>query len=119
MTNARELIAMRARIWPALTPAEIRTVNFAALANAAADALARGWTGEEVGSAALENLGNAENLGAVMLTNIRELGRIDPPRTPVPPPVQSVLADIHHGHQASTRTAEHLATIRQTIRRTP
>lgn len=80
---------MKSRIWPALTPAEIRKVNWAAIANAAADALGRGWTGLEVGSAAIENLGPAVNIGALMVTNIRELALVDPPRevTPIPPAI--------------------------------
>ena len=114
MTDSRETLAMRARIWDALTAAEIRTVNFAALANAAAPAFARGWTGFELGSAAVENLNGADNIGAVMLTSIRELATVDPPRevTPTPPPVQQVLATVHAHNAPARNAAEWTARIR-------
>ena len=121
-SDARDLLAMRNSIQAALSLDELRDVNWRALANAAAPAIARGWTGDELARWAIAELGRgAENPGAVMLTAIRERAAQDPPResTPTPPPARSVLADIHRGQQASTRTAEHLATIRQTIRRTP
>ena len=85
LSNARELTAMKSRMWPALSPTEVRSLNWAAIANAAADAFGHGWTGFEVGSAAMENLGGARNLGAVIVANIRTLATQDPPRTPSPP----------------------------------
>lgn len=85
LSNARELAAMKSRMWPALSPTEVRSLNWAAIANAAADAFSRGWTGFEVGSAAMENLDGARNLGAVIVANIRTLATQDPPRTLSPP----------------------------------
>lgn len=82
---------MRTLILDGLKPAEIRAVNFQAVADAAAAALDRGWTGPQVARVALTNLDGAKNLGAVMVANVRQLGNEDPPRTPTPPPVREVL----------------------------
>jgi hypothetical protein len=100
MTTSQETIAMRATIWAALRPEELRAINFAALDNAAADAMDRGWTGVEIGKAAVQNLDGAHNVGAVMLTAIRDLGSFNPPRevTPTPPPIDQVRAEMYNRH---------------------
>lgn len=79
-----------------------------------------GWTADDVASQILGDYGQDGDPAALIVARAKALDG-PPPRaaTETPPPVQAVLADIHHGQQASTRTAEHLATIRQTIRRTP
>lgn len=100
-SNARELLAMRNRLQDALTPDEIRDVNWRALTDVAVNAIVRGWTGEELAHWALGDLGAlTENIGATMLTTIRQLGAIDPPRhaTPTPPPIQQVRADLFARH---------------------
>lgn len=98
MTNAREIVTMRTLILAGLEPTEIRTVNFQAIADAAAPAIARGWSGDEIARAALANLDQAKSIGAVMVANVRQLAHEDPPRTPGPPPIAEVLADMHGRH---------------------
>lgn len=119
MNEARELIAMKTTIHAAIDPSDIPRINFRALANAAADALARGWTGDEVARHAVEGIytGEVRDLGAVMLTNIRPLGEWDPPRppaTPQPPPIADVLADIHARHTPAANPGEWVAKLRGT-----
>jgi hypothetical protein len=115
VSNARELAAMRTRIWPALTAVETRGLNWAAIANAAAEAFDNGWTGFEVGSAAIENLGDARNLGAVMVANIRAMG--DPHReaTPTPPPIdRAAIAKAQR--EAASQPSEWAAKVRAGLR---
>lgn len=104
---------MRARMWPALSPDEIRTTNWAAIANAAADAFAKGWTGFEVGSAAIEGLGRAENVGALMVTNIRRLAEHEPLRTPTPPPVAAVIRPTEPVAQQPSQWAQRIRQSRR------
>lgn len=97
MTNARETLAMRTTIHAGLRPEDIPRINFAALLNASADAIARGWTGQELASIALEGLytGDVRDLGAVMHANLRSIAGQDPPReiTPSPPDITSLRAE--------------------------
>jgi len=114
-SNAREIVAMRNLIQLHLRPAELREVNWRALADAAAPALARGWTGDELGRWAVAELGTGANSpGAVMLTTLRDLAAQDPPRerTPTPGPLPPAAL---RPPNPSTRTAEHIATIRAQI----
>ena len=111
VSYARELAAMRSRMWPALTPAEVRSINWAAVADAAAEAFAKGWTGFEVGSAAVENLGNARNVGAIIVANIRGMGRPVRETTPTPPPARVVL-DLA-GHRPARNPTAHANRIRE------
>lgn len=108
MNDARELIAMRTTIHAALDPEDIPRINFRALVNAAADALARGWTGDEIARHAVEGIytGEVRELGALMLANIRPLADVAPPRevTPQPPAAADVLAGIHARHQPADAT---------------
>lgn len=103
---------MRTLILAGLTPAEIRTVNTQAIADAAAPAIARGWSGEEVARVALDGLDRAESIGAVMVTNVRRLANEDPPRTPQPPPFAEVNAAMHARHTSATNPAQWLKRIR-------
>lgn len=121
MNHAHELIAMKTTIHAALDPADIPRINFRALANAAADALARGWTGDEIARHAVEGIytGDVRELGALMLTNIRPLADVNPPRetTPQPPPAADVLAGLHTRHTSSGAAAEWAAKVRQAAER--
>lgn len=104
-SNARELVAMRNRLQQALSPDEIRTVNWQALANVAVDAVDRGWGGDEIAHWALGDIGSTtENVGATLLTAIRGLGTMDPPRitTPTPPPIDQVRAEMYSRHEPAT-----------------
>lgn len=87
MTNAREVLAAKNGILLALEPTDIPRINFRPIADAIADAIARGWTGTEVARHATQGAytGEVDNLGALLLTNIRDLATQDPPRTPSPP----------------------------------
>lgn len=119
MNEARELIAMKTTIHAALDPSDIPRINFRAMANAAADALARGWTGGEIARHAVEGIytGEVRDLGAVMLANIRALAEWDPPRevTPTPPPARQVLA-CSLGANPSRNPGHWAGQIRQTVR---
>lgn len=100
--NARELIALRAALNEALTYDEIRAVNWSVVTREAAPAIARGWTGAELAKWAIGDLSETtESAPGVIVTALRDLGLMDPPRppaTPGPPPVADVLADIHTQH---------------------
>lgn len=89
MTNARELLAAKNGILLALEPTDIPRINIRPIADAIAVALARGWTGTEVARHATQGAytGEVDNLGALLLANIRALAELDPPRdaTPSPP----------------------------------
>ena len=100
--NARELIALRAALNEALTYDEIRLVNWSVIGKEAGPAIARGWTGTELAAWAVGELSETtQNAAAVIVSVLRDLAGIDPPRppaTPQPPPVADVLADIHTRH---------------------
>ena len=119
----RELIALRTHLATHLDQTDAKTLAWPVVASAAGPGIGRGWGGAELAAASMLGAysGGVDSVPAYVITNLRALAEQDPPRqrTETPPPVQAVLADIHHGHQPSTRTAEHLATIRQTIRRNP
>ena len=112
MSYAREIVAMRTLILAGLTPAEIRAVNMQAVADAAAPAIERGWSGDEDARVALDGLDRAQSIGAVMVTNVRRLANKDPPRTPQPPPVAQVLAEQHTRHTPATNPGQWLKRIR-------
>ena len=112
--NVRELLALKRTLHDALSLAEIRAVNWGAIANASAVALARGWRGDELARFCVEGLDRAEDVGAVIYSTVRDLGTIDPPRdsTPQPPPAQSVLADIHRANRPAANPSQWIAKLR-------
>lgn len=122
MNEARELIAMKTTIHAALDPSDIPRINFRAMANAAADALARGWTGDEIARHAVEGIytGEVRDLGAVMLANIRPLAEWNPPReeTPIPPPIGQVLA-MSRGTNPSRNPTSWANQVREASRKRP
>ena len=97
VSDARETVAFRNRLQQWLDPGELRQVAWPVLTRAAADALARGWTGDELARWCIADLaGNPpENPGAVMLTTIRALAQTDPPRdtTPIPDDIAGYRAE--------------------------
>lgn len=88
-SNARELVALRNELQTSLPADLVLAINWRAVVDAAAAALARGWTGHELARWAIADLSGdpADNPGAVIVTTLRDLGRVDPPResTPQPP----------------------------------
>ena len=115
--NAREVIALRAALNDALTYDEVRAVNWAVVTKEAGPAIARGWTGVELAKWAVGDLSDTtENPAGVIVTALRDLGLIDPPRppaTPTPPPIDQVLADIHGRHQPAANPSEWVAKLRR------
>lgn len=98
-TTNRELLALRAYLVEALTPTDVTRIGMHTVANAAAPALARGWTGRELGALAVAGIydGTIDNPGAYIVAGLRDLGTVDPPRevTPTAPPVAAVLGEMH------------------------
>lgn len=90
MSNAREIVTLRNLLQQWLQPQELRVVAWPAIANASAPALDRGWTADELARWCIADLaGNPpDNVGAVLVTTLRTLATIDPPRehTPTPDP---------------------------------
>lgn len=120
--NARELIALRATLNDALTLAEVRSVNWHTVTTAATEAIARGWTGNELARWAIGDLGeHTESAGAVIVTTLRNLARHDPPReaTPQPPSIRAVLADMHARNTISSEAATWAGRIREQAKRRP
>ena len=118
--NARELVALRNELQTTLPAATVTTVNWRAVTDAAAAALARGWTGFELARYALANLAGtpADNPGAVIVTTLRDLGQIDPPRpetTSQPDPIDRAAIGRALAH-ASTSAADWADRIRGTLR---
>jgi hypothetical protein len=115
--NARELIALRVALNEALTYDEIRLVNWAVIAKESGPAIARGWTGEELARWAVGDLSETtENAAGVIVTALRDMGLMDPPRapaTPQPPPVAQVLAGIHTRHEPAANPGQWVAELRR------
>ena len=105
--NARELLALKRTLHDALSLAEIRAVNWPAIANVVALAFDRGWRGDELAKFAIEGLDRAADAGAVIYTTLRDLSTVDPPRdsTNQPPPVADVLATMRT--QPASERARH------------
>lgn len=119
MNNARELLALRTYLATHMRPDDVASLAWPTVASLAGPGIGRGWSGSELAATAL--LGaysdGVEKPAAYVVAAIRDLSTQDPPRerTATPPPVQDVLASIHRGHQASTHSTEHTATIRAQI----
>lgn len=114
----RELVALRVNLNEALTTGEIRSVNWATVAKAAGPALARGWTGVELARWAIGEIGDrTESVGAVIVSAVRDMGAVDPPReaTPAPPPVRDVLADMYGRNTAAASAQQWAERIRAGI----
>ena len=119
---------MRTTIHAALRPADIPRINFAALVAAAADAVARGWTGDELARIAVEGVytGDVRDVGAVMVSNLRAVAGIDPIRTPTPVAMsehqkaraQAIrdAAGVDHGGWVERVKAQHAARRRENAR---
>jgi hypothetical protein len=118
-TTTRETVALRNELQTTLPASVVAAVNWRAVQDAAAPALARGWTGLELARWALADLAGtpAENPGAVVVTTLRALAQVDPPRevTPAPPPITDVLAAAHARNQPTRDPAAWAARIRQGI----
>lgn len=113
MTNAREMLRFRNELHTRLSHDELRDIGWPKLLDATANAVARGWTGQELAAwcdAALA--GNPpHSVGAVLVTTVRELAAQDPPRdaTPTPPPIDhqalrqahAAAAGVDHGAWAA------------------
>jgi hypothetical protein len=123
LTNAREQLAMRNRLQNWLKPEEIRDIHWPPLLNASADAIARGWTGDELARWIIGDLaGNPpENIGAVAMATIRQLASQDPDRdtTPTPERYDDTERRARIANAATPEQATHWANhIRQTIANT-
>lgn len=119
-SNARELVALRSTLNDSLTLPEIRSINWATVAKAAAPAIARGWTGDELARWALGDLGErTDSVGAVIVSVLRDLATVAPHReaTPEPPPAGEVLAAMHARHQPAADPGQWAERIRQAASR--
>jgi hypothetical protein len=116
MNEARELLALRITIHAALDPQDIPRVNFQAITKAATEGIHRGWTGDELARAAVEGIytGDVDDIGALMMTNLRAVAGLAPPRevTATPPPISAVLARLHGRNQPTSDPAAWAARIR-------
>lgn len=124
MTIAREQLAMRNRLQLWLEPDEIRAIQWTPLLNASADALARGWTGDELARWIHGDLaGNPpDSVGAVAMATIRTLAGQDPDRdaTPSPEPYDPSERAQRIANAATPEQRQHWADhIRATIAATP
>ena len=88
MSDAREVLTLRNLLQQWLAPDEIRAVAWHVVTHAAADAVARGWTGDELARWCIADLGGIrpDSPGAVILTTLRRLAQTDPPRDTTPAP---------------------------------
>lgn len=114
-STAREQLALRNRLNLWLEPHELRGIAWTPLLNASADAIARGWTGDELARMVLGDIGGKrpDSVGAVAMTTIRTLAQVDPPReaTPQPQPISelqqeraaAVSASSHVNHAAHAK----------------
>ena len=119
--NARELLALKRTLHDALSLAEIRAINWPAIANVVALAFDRGWRGDELAKFAIEGLDRADDAGAVIYTTLRDLSTVDPPRdsTNQPPPAAQVLAAMRTRPASAQRRTAAIDTIQQTLNATP
>lgn len=91
-------------------------LNWATIDRAMVRLRGLGWTADDVASQILGDYGQDGDPAALIVARAKALDGPPPrQRTETPPPVQAVLAGIHRGHQPSTRTAQHVATIRTQI----
>jgi hypothetical protein len=93
VSNAREQIALRNALHEALTYAEIREVRWHTVIATAIPAIERGWTGNELARWALGDIGpDTDNVGASIVTTLKQLGEHEPPRdiTPTPQPMSHI-----------------------------
>lgn len=105
MSDAREILAMRNTLQLALHPAELRDIHWPSIAAAAGEAVARGWTGDEIARWAIGDMGrDVERPGAVILTTVRSLAAADPPRQTTPTPTS--MAEHHRAIEAAKRDSE-------------
>jgi hypothetical protein len=100
---ARELLNLRAYLVAALDPTDVTRLGMNTIAAAAAPAIARGWTGQELAASAVAGVydGHIDNPSAYIVANLRDLAQADPPReapTPQPPPIAQVLTELHGRH---------------------
>lgn len=116
----RELIALRTHLATHLEPSDAKALAWPVVASAAGPGIGRGWGGAELAASALLGAysGGVDSVPAYVITNLRSLAEQDPPRqrTETPPPVRAVLADIHHGQQASTNATDWAQRIRTASR---
>ena len=123
MSNAREQLTLRNRLQTWLEPHEVRQLQWQPLMNAAADALTRGWTGDELARWCIADIGpNTDNIGGTITTTLRQLGTVDPPRdtTPTPEPCDGTERAQRIANAATPEQRTHWANhIRQTIADTP
>lgn len=119
--TARELLAMRNELHTGLPIDVITATNWRTVTDAAAPAIARGWTGHELARWVIADQAGtpADNPGALIVTTLRDLATVTPPRdtTSAPPPVAQVLAELHQRHQPATNPTHWAQRIRDTARR--
>lgn len=93
--TGRELVALRNELQTTLASDVVAGVNWRTVSEVAGHATSRGWTGHELARWVLAELGGQlpDNPGAVIVSTLRDLAQMAPPRdaTPTPPPVREVL----------------------------
>ena len=107
MSNARETIALRAHLLTYLRHDEIRDINWHTVTTTADPAITRGWTGRELADWCASELGpGADNPGALIVTTLRALADIDPPRDTTPQPTH--INDIRAAQAAAIQAARNV-----------
>lgn len=118
MTDAREKLMLRHTLHKHLPPAELRAINWTAVTDAATDAIAQGWEGDDLARWVIGDLGpDADNPGAVIVTSLRWLGQQPPPgHTPQPEPYDDTERQRRIANAATPEQRTHWVNqIRNTI----
>lgn len=114
MSNAREQIALRNTLGSHLPYHELRDIHWPTVLTAATPAIERGWTGDELARWCIGDLSeNVDNVGALIVATLRQLGQQDPPRDTTPTPVNvSEIRAQRAAAASASRNVDHAAWVR-------